>query len=388
MPRRPPRSAPALWPLGQGTPPAGRLVALVPGEAAPLFAVTLPPGLRGAARLAVARRQVLDRLGTGAAGLDLRPAPLGTPDQGWGTVLAASPADLARWRAALGPVRGRVLALIPDYLALPQAPGLWVLALVGDGRVLARLGPADGFAAEADLAALMLARHRARGPDPRAVLVQGGPLPEPVLQALAGLPLADDPARLPPGLPAPQALALGELSLDLCSDPATRAADLAARLRALVLPAVLALVGVAGLAGAVMVETAALRARVVATEAATLDAVRRDVLPQGPIVDIRLQVARAVDARRDAAGGPPRPGGLDLVHRAALGLTAAGVVPQSLALTPAGEGAVDLVLPDFAALDRTVAALSDQGLGVVVARSGSVAGGVSAALTLTAGAAP
>jgi general secretion pathway protein L len=383
-PRAPSGAAPGLWHLGQGVPPAGRFVALVPGEGAPLLPVSLPPALGGAARLAVARRQVHDRLGPAAAQLDLRPAPLGSPAQGWGAVLAADPADLARWRAALGPAQSRALALIPDYLTLPQAPGLWVLAVAPDGRILARLGPADGFAAEAALAAMMLSRHRARGPDPRAVLVQDGPLPDVVAQALSGLPMADDPARLPQGLPRPERLALGETALDLRSDPGTRAAVLAARLRALVLPGALVAVGVAGLAVTLAREAGALRARAADMQAQTLDAVRRDFLPQGPIVDIPLQVDRALEQRRAAAQGSAPASALDVLHRAALGLADSGVIPQSLSVSRSGEGAADLLLPDFAALDRAVSALGAQGLVVGVARSATLADGqVGAGLTLT-----
>ena len=56
------RSRPALplWRLGEGAPPAGAFVALVPGDDAPLIALTLPAALAGAARLEVARRQVHD----------------------------------------------------------------------------------------------------------------------------------------------------------------------------------------------------------------------------------------------------------------------------------------------------------------------------------------
>jgi len=371
-----------VWPLGQGQPPAGRFLALAPGEAAPLIPVVLPAGLRGPARLAVARRQVLDRLGPAAARLDLRPAPLGAGADGWSSLLAVDPADLVRWRAALGPAADRAQALLPDYLALPAAPGLWVLAAEPD-RLCARLGPADGFAAEPALAALMLTAARARGPAPRAVLVTRGPLPPQVAAALDGLPLADNPDSLPAGIPPPRQLALGEAKLDLRNDPGLQAARLAARLRLLVLPALLALGGAAGWAGSVWLETAAIRQQAAALDAATLDAVTRDILPAGPVLDIRLQVLREVERRQAALAGAAPGSGLDLIYMAAAGLVEADVVPQALTLTAGGSVEADLVLPDFAALDRAVAALQGAGISVRVVRSGSIGGGqIGAGLSL------
>lgn len=395
--RAPASTGPKVWPVGCGAPPPpGRFVAVVPGEAAPLIPLALPPGLKGPARASVARRQALDRLGPAAGRLELRPAPLGTGPDGWSALLAADPADLSRWRAGLAAAGGRPVALLPDYLALPAAPGVWVLAVDaaagGPTRILARLGPADGFAAEAALAAAMLTQARGRGPTPRAVLVAGdAPLPHEVAGALAGLTLVQAPDRLPPGLQAPVALAAGETALDLRRDPAETARALAATLRALVVPALLALAGVLGWAAAIHRESAGLLARAAAVDAATLEVVRRDLLPEGPILDIRRQVEREIAARRAAAlDGVEAKGALALIRAAAEGLAATGIPPTSLTLSPDGRLAADLVLPDFATLDRTVAALGGAGLAVEVLRSaGTGAGRVGAALVLhLAGAGP
>lgn len=369
-----------LWPLGRGAPPPGRFIALVPGEEAPLIALALPAGLRGAARLAVARRQVRDRLGPAAEALDLRPAPLGAGGDGWAALLAADRALLARWRGELGAASARTAALIPDYLALPAAPGLWVLAVSGDGaRLRARLGPGDGFSAETALAALMLAR--ARGAAPRAVLVVEGVLPAEAEAALEGLFVTDDPARLPAGLSPPEALTRGEIALDLRSDTGLETERRAAGLRVFALSLLLAALGAGGWAGAVAVETARLRDHAAALDEATLALVRRDILPEGPILDIRLQIDREI-ARRGAAAGAQGTG-LDLLRRAAEGLTQAGVMPQALSLSPAGAVVVELTLPGFAALEQAAAGLAASGLSVEITRSASTgAGQVGAALTL------
>lgn len=383
------RSPAALphWPIGQGQPPAGRFVATVPGESAPLLPVPLPPGLRGPARRAVGERQLRDRLGEPAARLDLRPAILGTGPDGWAAMLAADRGDLSRWRAALGAALPRARALLPDYLALPAAPALWTLATWPDGRIGARLGPADGFAAEGELAALLLARARARGPAPRAVWLIGPDPPAPVAAALEGLPRARTAADLPAGLAPPRALALGEAGLDLRDDPGLAAQRLAARLRALALPAALALAGAGAWAGALALQTADLRRQAEGIATRTLSALRAGLIPDGPILDITLQTERALDARR-AAAGPGGPGGLDLLRATAQGLADAGVIPQSLGLAQGGAVAVDLVLPGFAALDAALMALAARGLEVEVQRRvGTGAGQVTAALILR-GAAP
>jgi len=396
LPRPSRLAALPVWPIGRGKPPEGRFLAVVPGEAAPLLPVGLPAGLRGPARLAVARRQLADRLGPAAAGLDLRPAALAEDGgAGWGALLAVDRAALEGWRAALGRsgAAGRAQVLLPDYLALPAAPGLWVLDLdagaPGGPRLLARLGPADGFAAEWPLAAPLLAQARARGPEPRAVLLRGGPLPEALNAVLDGLRLLGPGQPLPAGLPAPQAMARGEAGLDLRRDAGHEAGPLAARLRALILPAALALAGAGGWLAALAVETAALIARAAALAAATEDRARQVLGPGVPLVDIRLQLLRELDRRRDGATERGPETGLALVHRAAVALAEAGVQPVSLALAPDGRIEVDLVLPGFAALDRLAEGLRAAGLAVEMTRSASIGGGqVGAAALLSPGSGP
>jgi general secretion pathway protein L len=373
-----------LWQPGAGAPPPGRFLAVVPGEAAPLLPVALPAGLRGPGRVQVARRMLADRLGPWAAGLALRPAPLGTGPDGWGAMLAAARADLARWQAALAETGAgaRAVALLPDYLALPAAPGVWVLA-AGGSRVRARLGPGDGFAAETGLAAALLAEARARGPAPRAVLVAEGPLPGEVAAALEGLAVVETVADLPAGVGPPRALALGEPALDLRRDPEAEAARRAERLAGLVWPAGLALAGGLAWAAAVAIETAALetRARAVADE--TLAQAQARLLGPVPVLDLRLQVARALAARQAAATGG---GALALVHDLAQGLAGSGVAPARLTLRAEGAEAaleVELVAPGFAALQAAVAALEARGLRVTVARqAGAGSGAVTAALAV------
>ncbi|MCC5986829.1 MAG: hypothetical protein JJT95_04050 [Pararhodobacter sp.] len=404
LPRALRRAPPALWRLGSGAAlPAGPFVALVPGAEAPLLQLSLPPALKGAAREKVALRQAQDRLGAGPGALLMRPARLMGEADGWSAVLVAENARITGWRAQLaqatrGGRGGRCRAILPDYLALPAAPDLWTIKLdtapgkEGAAMVRARLGPGDGFSAEPALAALMLARARAQaqGRGPRAVLRLGPKLA--VLDAaLEGLPLADSPAALPRGLVRPLVLGHGELALDLATDPAAEAQTLAARLRALRLPAALALAGLAGWAGGEWAETARLNSQADAMEAANIEMVRRDFLPSGPILDIPAQVSREIERRR-AGAAPETESDTPLARlRRAAGVIALdpedeeGGASDSAAMLQAvswqaGSGLqLELVLADFAALDTLIADLRAAGLVAQVGQSAAEAGGRVAA---------
>ena len=280
--RRRRAAPPATWRLGEGAPPAGAFIALVPGADAPLIALSLPATLKGVAREDVARRQAQDRLG---AGLELRPARLTGADD-WTRVAVAERAAVLRWRAALGAAAARCRGLVPDYLALPAAPGLWSVEMRPDG-VTARLGPGDGFSAEPALAVQMLtlalSEARATGTLPGAVLLTGAVAP--ALEALLdGLTLVRAASDLPAAI-TPLVLGHGEESVDFARDPRADAAGIETRLRRLMWPAGLVLLGALGWAGAQGLALRADRAAAGAVQAETLAAVRRDLLPSGPILD-------------------------------------------------------------------------------------------------------
>lgn len=398
VPRALRRAPPALWHAGSGAPmPAGRFVALVPGAQAPLLHLSLPPALRGAAREKVALRQAQDRLGARPGALLVRPARLGGESDGWNAVLVAESAQIDHWRKLVA--GGRCRAILPDYLALPAAPGLWAIELTqtpGAAMVRARLGLADGFSAEPPLAAVMLARARAeaqaRGQAPRAVLRLGA-ADQSIDAALEGVVTAASPASLPAGLARPQVLGHGEMALDLGTDPAAAARVLAARLRAAMLPAALALAGLIGWAGGEWAETARLNAHADAIQATSLEAVRRDFLPSGPILDITAQVSREVERRR--AGAAPEPDSeapLARLRRAAeviatppagagddAGDAESAALLQTIAWQPGAGLQIELVLADFAQLDALVADLRAAGLAAQVGQSAAEAGGRVAA---------
>lgn len=380
------RAAPRLWHAGAGTPPPDApFVALVPGAEAPILRATLPDTLKGAAREAVALRQLRDRLGTGTEGLVLRPARLGKRDEGWSGVLCVGRQAISGWQAGIGSARGRCRALLPDYLALPATPGLWCIQTAPDGgEVRARLGLHDGFSAETPLAGVMLAqaleRARALGTPPAAVL-RLGPPDGGVDAALEGLAIRFSADDLPAGIAPPRVLAHGELALDLGHDPQSAATAARSRLAALRWPLLLAALGLAGWLGSVAIETRRDLARAEAITAATIDAVRRDFLPSGPLLDIPVQVGRVLEDRRDA--GPEPAGPLESLRAAAAHLARHPQALQSLAFDSGTPVTLDLRLPDFATLEALLGALRADGLALTLARSGIEPDGqVSASVTL------
>ncbi|MCW1931664.1 type II secretion system protein L [Pararhodobacter zhoushanensis] len=376
--RRRRAAPPATWRLGEDAPPSGPFIALVPGADAPLITLSLPAALKGAAREDVARRQAQDRLG---AGLEVRPARLAGADD-WTRVAVAERAAVLRWRAALGSAAPRCRGLVPDYLALPTAPGLWSVQADRDG-VTARLGVGDGFSAEHPLAlrmlTLALSEARATSAAPGAVLLTGE-AGAAYATLFDGVTLARAAGDLPAAMK-PVVLENSEESVDFARDPRADAVGVEARLRRLMWPAVLVLLGALGWAGAQALAIRNDRALAVAVQAETLAAVRRDVLPSGPILDLQVQVTREIERRRAATAPVAAPTGpLDLL-RAAAPVLAGGEV-QSVSLGIDGLSAA-LRVPDFRALDALAGALAEVGVTARTTRSGiDPDGGVAATLSL------
>lgn len=367
-----------------GPRPKARQVALVPGARVSVMRLDLPKGLQGAAREKVARRQVADLTGQAGDALDIRPFYGPGDTRQWSRVLVADTARVAAWRTQAG--QG-CRAVLPDYLGLPAAEGLWTLAGT-EGVVIARLGPGDGFTAAPELAgALLVHAFEEAGEDgrPKAILLFGEGVNGIADWAAAqGVPVVTDSAELAKlGLAAPKALAHGELGFDLRRDPQAARA----RLRARVLPwrwPVLAGLVAAGLwAAGQILATQRLEEQRRELVAASTDLVRQHFVPDGPILDIRTQVSRALAVRQAGGGSEAGAAGpLDVfgtaaevlaAHRAEIGLVSYGAA-QGLELTAK--------VADFAALDRLVEALDQAGLVVTVAQSRNVTGGAEARMKL------
>jgi general secretion pathway protein L len=370
-----------LHDLASGAPlPERAFVAVVTGAEAPLLPLDLPAGLKGAARERVARRQIRDAIGSGP---EMRPARLGPAPDGWQRMLVVAAERRAAWAARVAGSACR--AVLPDYLCLPAAPGLWVIETAGDG-LRARLGAEDGFAAEVDLA-LALLEEAGQGAPPRAVLRLGPPL-APLDDWLAerGWPVVTTPEALATHGIAPVRFGHGELSLDLARDPEAERAALRRDLGRIAAALVLALAGFGLWVASVQIETGRLLAQGLGYRVNAERLARAGPVPSGPILDIRAQVAAALDraaARTVQTDGEPRP--LAALRRAGEVLAAQDLRVTRAGYRPGAGLVIDLEIGDFAALDALMAALDAAGAEARVTQSVAREGaGVEAVLALAA----
>ena len=362
----------ALARPGMSAPRSPHVVS-VPGSELSVFPLDMPAGLRGAARERVALRQISAELGQDIA--RLRIWPLASPGEAgaWSHVLIADRDLCDEWRRACGPA---CVALLPDFLVLPWAEGLWSFAESNDGQWVVRTGAVAGLSAEPEIARAMLDAALRSGTEPKAIYVPGGALDE--LKSLTGdrdikvFDRADDVQKATGTMP--RAFAHGELRFDLRIDPQA-ARD---RLRRSVLPwrwPIFAGALTFGLwCALIVVQTAQITAQDRQWRAETTRLVREFFVPSGPLIDIRLQVARALDQLRAASAGQgERRDPLDVMNWVFPVLDHEDVAMELLQLS--NEGAQDgvlaiLGLPDFAALDRTGTRADLAGLDMRVISSG------------------
>jgi general secretion pathway protein L len=233
---------------------------------------------------------------------------------------------------------------------------------------LARLGVEDGFSADTALAGRLLRARQAQD-RPRAVLAEG--VDTALLDPLraADLPILDDPAGLAAlGLSEPRVLAHGELAHDLRRDPQLSRATARRAVIGWGLPACLALLGFALWMAAVQVETARLSAAAEEARAAALATTRAVFVPDGPILDIRAQVSRTLEAaqRPDPADGGAEADPVLLFKRAASVVAGGGASVDRVDFA-AGQGlGLEVTVASFAALDTLADALRADGLRVEV----------------------
>jgi general secretion pathway protein L len=348
--------------------PRRRQVALVPGAEVPLLALDLPPKLRGQAREQVARRQLLDRVGLDDTAVEMRPFQLGR-GAGWSKVLIGDAARMTAWRTDAG---RKCRAMLPDYLALPTAQGIWTVTQTPQD-VAMRLGPDDGFSGQTDVALALINDALAQDiAKPKVLLRLGPPLAE--IEALLtehGVPIVtsiDALGRF--DVDTPKVLGHGELSLDLRRDPQVSRT----RVRRQVLPwrwPLLFGAIAAGLWGyAQNVETQRITDTTRLIRADTQDLVKTHFVTSGPVLDVRTQVSRAlIDQRRAAAGIQTQTSSLDLLARASDVIALERAVPRQFSATSNDEITVVLNLDDFAAADRIVSAFMADGLAVEVVES-------------------
>ncbi|WP_172299506.1 type II secretion system protein GspL [Pseudoruegeria sp. HB172150] len=358
---------PAIWLIGDGTPPTTPHVALAPGADLPLLPVDLPDGIKGRARDRAGCRKLAEQLALPPDRVELH--PFRQPQRPWSRAIAADPAQLSEWRHALG--RG-AHALLPDYLALPCANGVWTVEVTGD-TVRARLGPEDGFTAEPELAALLL--ERAISSPPQAVLRLGAPH-EAIDSALRA-------TRVPLHASAETLAQTGHRLLRW--PDATRGCNLRAPLarrrtlhRNWAPPAAVAGLALATWLTGVAFETRDLQYRDATARHDTEAMLRAHVLPTGPILDIRAQVDAALAKSPHSPPADP----FHLFQRAAQDLATATV--RSVEYS-ADTGLIATVeTGGFAELEALARSLRGRMFAVEIRDPTTSDNGVSASLTLTA----
>lgn len=390
-------SPPACLRLGAGRPEA-RHVVMVPGTAVPLVRLTLPKGLRGQAREQVAQRQLADRAGLRAdqrQGLLLRPCP----------PLGAKGKNSAQWHQAL--ISDKTLldslqglsckAVLPDYMTLPTAAEIWTLcrdtlpddplpstdtgadnpdvqedAYMAGGNtgapiVMARLGPEDGFTAQPALALAQLERALRAGPLPKAWLLLSSQTESDPLVALAaahGIPVVHNTAELTRlGLPEPKILQHGELACDLRHNPMAARNQLERQLKPWRWPLLAGALAAMVWAATQVLVTARLQAETAEITARTTQMVQAHFVPQGPVLDARLQVSRALaDLRQANSDSSQASDPLLLAARTARVLAQARQQPELLSYDETEGLLLTLRLADFAAVDQLQSAFDSAGL--------------------------
>ncbi|PIE15615.1 MAG: hypothetical protein CSA68_06225 [Rhodobacterales bacterium] len=378
------RAALPLWQVDSGQPaPAGGCIALIHGEDAPLLSVDLPKGIKGVNRDRVARGQLLSQLGTAEKTIELRPFLGAGKRSGWDKMLVADQALYQRWQELGQP--DNITAVLPDYLALPAAPALWVMRQ-DQGRIIARLGPEDGFACEAALAAPMLDRALASAPPKAALWLEGSP-PD-AMQTLLNqhdIPLIEDQSTLAAhGIDSPQRFAHNELALDLSRDPYAALADLRQNLRPWKWVAALAALGVCFWSASLLIDINRLQAQSNQHRLNANQIVRQHFIPTGPILDIRSQVGRLMAQQQAQQSQQAVFDPLDAFRQAAAVALKQGAVLARVAHRENTGLLLDVQLTDFAGLDQLVAALRQGGLTVTLVQSNTREnGGVEATLSLT-----
>jgi len=343
---------PLVWRLGDGAPPSGVHVTLVPGALAPLLPLELPDKLRGAARERVAERQMVEHLSLATAGFEMRPfLPKGTKQFNAAVVVEAGLADA--WRKGLA---AGCSAMLPDYLGLPAANDLWSIDVIGKS-VIARLGIGDGFTAEADLALALLAE----GTKPRVILRLGDDNAA-IDDFLSGLkvPIVTDAVALKKAGVTPLRWTDAAGGIDLKAAPSAGIEALRSRILRWRTPVVFGALALAAWLGTLFLETRDLRAEAVQNRQIALDLVKQHFVPSGPILDIRAQVTAAAETLRE-------PEIIEIETLPALAqfqMAAPYMMADDLRLVAVSyrsdTGLVTSVeATDFAALDQFIASLQD-----------------------------
>ncbi|MGY3670868.1 type II secretion system protein GspL (plasmid) [Marinovum sp. KMM 9989] len=351
----------------------GSVVLSVPGEQVSALLCEIPPNLRGKAARNVALQAVQDMLASPAEATALSVLP-GTGSQR--TVLVAAAQSIAAWHGLKTRHKLRSARVLPDYLCLPWQAGTLTLCAASADRLVVRTGETTGFSGPRDTVLKMLELTRTRQPI-----------------AVKSISLVADQGRGDTGLMAELSawgVPIGAATYAANPPDASLLAGVGhaaglgpgARSGVALVMAGLAAVGIWAIN--TELELREYQQTIAAQRAANARIVRDEIGLSGPIVDLEIQVDRALDALRQSARDEvPQMRFPDLLRRAGPVIAAPDITVTELRY---GAFFLDIALEvaDFASLEAARSALHDAGVASDIQRSvGSGAGGVTAVLRVT-----
>ena len=374
---------PNTWPTEQ------RAILLVPGEDAIVLSFEMPEKVRRSAAKRITFFAVQDLIGENMEDLHFVRLPSDRDSvPGWARAIVTGRASMDAWFRRAEEASVRLAGILPDYLALPWEPGEWTVS-VEPSRLRVRFDRFDGFVAEPELGAAILER-RLKDTDPapdRIRLLDECDTAEGVLDTPlgrlgeAGVPV--DREILPAGGPK---FRHGEFDANLVAGAYSESLGLFQEISRWRVPVGLA---VAALLAWALDTGLALReeqAEIKEIDRRIEELFRTEFVPDGPIMDIRIQVARSLETLRRQSASVRNEGGFLALLSASGETLAEGDRRVSRLSYRDGVLIAEVTLPDFRALEMMGAELSDRRLEVEV-QSSTASGeqGVDATLVLRPG---
>ena len=361
----------SAWPADR------RAVLLVPGEEAVVLEFDMPAGVGRGVADRITHHSVQDLVSEEMGELHLvrLPADRSTPSNRRQAIVTRR-VHMSAWHERAVRAGARLAAMLPDYLALPWESDTWTVR-VESGRIQARFGRLDGFAAETDLGVAILERRwreASVAPERIRLLVEPVPAEDPSARLLSWLDETGVPVnRETPPTGAPQ-LRHGELDGNLLAGTFSESLAIMqelARWR-----------GPLGIAAAALLAWALDTGLVLHDQRAEIEVLdrrieamfRSELVPSGPILDLRTQVARSVEALR-AQYAAPREANTFLALLAASDETLAQHTRRISRLSYRdGVLTAEVTLADFRSLEALDAELAKRRL-IVEVESSTASGG-------------
>ena len=374
---------PPSWPTGK------RVVLLVPGEDAVVLDFEMPASVRRGAADRIMFYSVQDVVSEEMVDIHLVRLPSerdAAPDRR--KAIVTSRVRMSAWLEQVNHAGAQLAAMVPDYLALPWEPGGWTVKVESD-RLRARFGRFDGFAAEAELGVSILERRwkdTPTAPERIRLLVEPATTQHAMAALLAWLDatgISASPEILPAGVPQ---LRHGELDANLIVGAFSESLTLLQEIARWRLPLGLAAAALLAWAFDVGLALREERAEIERLDRRIEEIFRAEFVPAGPIVNLRIQTARSLEALR-ARSATPREASSFLALLAASGETLPEGARRISRLSYRDHVlTAEVTLADFRTLETLETALANNRLTVEV-ESSTASGdeGVDATLNLRAG---